>query len=100
MPAAKKVEEQRWVVDSMDAEMASVEVDGSTMITVPVWVLPSGVKQGHVLRVKHEGAQASGRSVVSIEIDEAATSKALAASAAQVNKGTRQANDPGGNLAF
>jgi NAD-specific glutamate dehydrogenase len=87
--------EQPWVVDSMVAAMASIEVDGAMMITVPVLVLPMGVRQGHVLRVKHEGSQAAGRSVVSIEIDEGATSKALAASAAPVNKGTRQANDPG-----
>jgi hypothetical protein len=93
-------EEQRWVIDSIEAPVASVEVDGMTMITVPLWMLPSGTSHGHIVRVRREGAQSDTRSVVSFEIDEAATDAARARSAGQVRKGERQANDPGGNLAF
>jgi len=92
--------EQRWVIDSTEEGIASVEVDGATMITVPLALLPHGVRQGDVLRV-HVAPTASGeRSGISFEIDADATAQARARSAAQVQKGTRQANDPGGDLKF
>jgi hypothetical protein len=76
----------RWIVDSIEESMASVEVDGDKLMPVPVAMLPRGTKQGDILRV-------------SIEIDAAATKAALAESAAQVKKGgARQANDPGGDI--
>jgi hypothetical protein len=92
--------EQRWIIDSIEAPIASVEVDGTTMITVPLWLLPSGIGHGHILRVRREGLLSVERAVISFEIDEAATDAARAHSAAQVRKGERQANDPGGNIAF
>ncbi len=91
-------EQHRWIVDSIEESMASVEVDGDRMITVPQSMLPSGVKSGHVLNVRRESSSDGQRSVLTIEIDQAATQKALAASAAQVKKGTRQKNDPGGDI--
>ena len=94
----RKNAEHRWVVDSIEESVASIEVDGDRMITVPQSLLPSGTKQGHVLRVVREAASDGKRSTLSIEIDEAATREALAASAAQTKKGTRQANDPGGDI--
>jgi hypothetical protein len=69
----------------MDASVASVEVDGGKMMTVPRAILPRGVQEGQILRV-------------TIEIDEAATAQALAASAAQVRKHERPPNDPGGDI--
>lgn len=78
--------------------MASVEVDGKSMITVPQTLLPSGARQGHVLRVKRELSADGLRSVLTIELDDAATKRALAASAAQVNKGAKGKNDPGGDI--
>lgn len=90
--------QHRWVVDSIEESIASIEVDGDTMITVPQSLLPSGVRSGHVLSVRRDLSADGGRSVLTIEIDEAATRKALAASAAQVRKGARQKNDPGGDI--
>lgn len=90
--------QHRWVVDSIEESIASIEVDGDTMITVPQSLLPSGVRSGHVLSVRRDLSADGGRSVLTIEIDEAATRKALAASAAQVKKGARQKNDPGGDI--
>lgn len=78
--------------------MASVEVDGDQMITVPQSLLPSGVKSGHVLSVRRDLSTDGKRSVLTIEIDEVATRQTLAASAAQVKKGARQKNDAGGDI--
>lgn len=93
--------EHRWVVDSIEESMASVEVDGGRMITVPLSSLPTGVRQGDVLRVttRQEASDNPDEEVhsISIKIDEAATKQALAESAAQVKKGKRP-NDPGGDI--
>lgn len=89
---------QRWVVDSIEESTASVEVDGKSMITVPQSLLPSGARQGHLLRVKRDRSADGKRSTLTIEIDEAATKRALAASAAQVKKGAKSPDDPGGDI--
>jgi Protein of unknown function (DUF3006) len=99
-PDARKKAEHRWVVDSIEEFVASIEVDGDRMITVPQSLLPSDAKQGHVLRVLRETANDGKRSTLTIEVDEVATREALAASAAQTKKGARQANDPGGDIAL
>ncbi|MDQ2666544.1 MAG: DUF3006 domain-containing protein [Gemmatimonadota bacterium] len=91
---------QRWVIDSIEASIASVEVDGATMITVPMALLPSGIKQGDIVSVGFDGAQTSARTAVVFEIDEAAIAQARAHSAAQVGKAAPQGNDPGGDLHF
>jgi hypothetical protein len=91
-------EQHRWIVDSIEEFVASVEVDGGTMITVPQWLLPDSAREGHVLNVRHERPARGQRSALTIEIDEAATKQALADSAAQVAKHARQANDPGGDI--
>ena len=82
---AVKPDQQSWVVDSIEESVASIEVNGKTMITIPQSILPKGAHEGHVLRV-------------TIEIDEAGTKKAIAASRAQTKKGEPQANDPGGDI--
>lgn len=96
MPASPT--QHRWIVDSIEEFVASVEVDGGKMITVPQWLLPDGAREGHVLRVQHDRPAKGPRSTLTIEIDEAATKQALAASAAQVKKTVRQPNDPGGDI--
>ena len=90
--------QHRWVVDSIEESVASVEVDGDRMITVPQSLLPAGAKSGHVLSVRREHSPDGRRTVLTIEIDEAATKQALAASALQVKKGSHQKNDPGGDI--
>lgn len=95
-------ERQRWVVDEIEERVASVEVEGGKMITVPLATLPTGVKQGHVLAVRRELSADGKRATVTIEIDEAATEQALAASAAQVDAIRRQSakRDPGGDVSL
>jgi hypothetical protein len=100
MKTDKKKAEHRWVIDSIEESVASIEVDGERMITVPQSLLPSDAKQGHVLRVVRDTGGDGKRSTLTIEVDEAATREAFAASAAQTKKGTRQANDPGGDIAL
>lgn len=79
--------EHRWVVDAIEERMASIEVDGETMITVPASLLPKGARSGHVLKV-------------TILFDEEATQRALEASAAQVKRGrdASRKHDPGGDI--
>ena len=91
---------QRWVVDSIEENVASIEVDGTTMITIPVSLLPKSAKQGDILSVRAERGSSEHGVTLSIEQDPAATASARARSAAQVSKGSPQQNDPGGNIAF
>ncbi|HEY5085979.1 MAG TPA: DUF3006 domain-containing protein [Gemmatimonadaceae bacterium] len=63
-----------WVVDQIENGVAGVEVDGKTTITVPLGVLPKGVREGDVLRVM-------------IAQDPAELARRLAQSTAQVAKG-------------
>ncbi len=90
----------RWVVDSIEESVASVEVDGSTMMTVPQWLLPAGVHAGHVLSVQHSRPADGQRSTLAIEIDETATKAALEASAAQVAQIASRSRDPGGDVSL
>jgi len=88
----------RWVVDSIEESMASVEVDGKSMMTVPQSLLPSGAREGHVLNVKRELSADGMRSALTIELDQDATKRAFAESAAQVKKGVKGKKDPGGDI--
>jgi hypothetical protein len=76
---------QEWVVDQIEENSVCIEVDGVGNFHVPRSLLPHGAKDGDILRV-------------TIEIDVAATKKAMEASAEQVKKG-RESNakyDSGG----
>ena len=77
----------RWVIDAIEEGMASVEVDGGKMITVPHAALPKGAKAGDV---------------ITLDIDHAATRQAVAESAAQVAKGkaASRKRDKGGDIAL
>jgi len=57
-----------WVVDQITEQTASIEVDGATAITVPVWMLPRDVGEGDVLRVKHD--RRGDRSIFMIVTDD------------------------------
>ena len=63
-----------WVIDQIENGTASVEVNGKTFVTMPVEVLPRGVREGDVLRA-------------TIVHDPAEQARRLGASAAQVEKG-------------
>lgn len=63
-----------WVIDQIENGTASVEVNGKTFVTMPVEVLPKGVREGDVLRA-------------TIVHDPAEQARRLARSATQVAKG-------------
>jgi hypothetical protein len=80
---------QRWVIDAIEEGVASIELPGGRMAHLPVSVLPTGAKQGQILRV-------------TIEVDQKATDRALEESAAQVKKGSDESRkrDRGGDIAL
>lgn len=83
-----------WVVDQINGQMASVEVDGSGMMTVPVWMLPKDVAEGDVLRVKQD--RRIDRSILMIVDDEDEQRRRLAESKVQVS--VRSPNDTPGDV--
>lgn len=78
---------QQWVVDLIEEGTASIELPDGTVASLPASVLPKGARGGQVLRV-------------TIEIDPDATARALDASKAQVERGSRASRkrDPGGDI--
>jgi DUF3006 family protein len=98
MSASNREQQHQWVVDSIEEGIASVEVDGGRMITVPLSALPAGTREGHVLRVQREQSGDGVRSTLTIELDAAATQRALEESARQVAKTAKQKKDPGGDI--
>ena len=88
----------RWVIDTIEENAAAIEVDGNNVVTVPRWILPDGARQGDVLSVRHDRPPRGQRSALTIEVDAAATKKAFAESAAQVQKGVKRPNDQGGDI--
>ena len=89
----------RWVVDSIEEFVASIEIDGSRMAQLPRWILPRSVREGDVLAVQHH-LDSDDESRLNIVVDRKATKAALDASARQTRKGERQPNDPGGDVRF
>lgn len=87
----------RWVVDSIEERAASVEVDGKETITLPIWLIPDGAREGDVLTISHDRPAKGERSVLTIVVDASATKKALDASAKQVKK-SAPATDAGGDI--
>jgi DUF3006 family protein len=63
-----------WVIDQIENGVAAVEINGDNVLTIPIEVLPKGVREGDVLRV-------------TIAQDPAELARRLAKSAAQVAKG-------------
>lgn len=88
----------RWVVDSMEESVASVEIDGERTAQLPNWLLPRGAREGDVLKVTHDVAESGEESRLSIVVDRAGTSAAMDRSAKQVGSTARSPNDPGGDI--
>ena len=63
-----------WVIDQIENRTAAVEIDGGVVITLPLQLLPEGVREGDVLKV-------------TIVRDPAEQARRLASSAAQIAKG-------------
>ncbi|HVX38436.1 MAG TPA: DUF3006 domain-containing protein [Gemmatimonadaceae bacterium] len=91
-------ERHRWVVDAIEEFVASIEVDGGKTLQVPQWLLPDGARDGDALSVHHERPARGTRSVLTIEIDAAATKDAYEKSKAQVAGIKKQSTDPGGDI--
>ena len=72
----------RWVVQSVGESVASVEVDGDTIVTLPRWLLPEDAAEGDVLAVTH--TRAAGRASLVVMRDAAGTREALAESETQM----------------
>lgn len=88
----------RWVVDSMEESIASIEIDGERTVQLPKWLLPRSVKEGDVLAVTHDVAESGEESRLSIVVDRAGTRAAMARSAQHVGSTARSPNDPGGDI--
>ena len=59
----------RWIVDGLDEEIATCEVDGVVVMRVPRWLLPAGAAAGDALVVRHRRERAT--STLEIALDSA-----------------------------
>ena len=83
-----------WVIDNITEQSVSVEVDGASLMTVPLWLLPKGVQEGDVLRITRE--QRNDRSLITIVKDDEERRRRLAHSQGQVAITSK--NDRPGNI--
>jgi len=92
----------RWTVDGIEEGMARIEEDGERMITVPVYLLPAGVREGQVLQVSSAPGEERGSLIVTVAADETAEAESLARSKATVARASAQSRkrDPGGDVAL
>ena len=89
-----------WTIDSIEEGIARIEADGGRVIHLPRSLLPSGAREGQILRVTSKPAK--GKIELTIEIDEVATGAALAKSKAQsaATMAASKKRDPGGDVAL
>ena len=100
-PSAKQTE-HRWAVDGIEESIARIEEDGARMITVPVHLLPSGVKEGQLLRVTASTDAQPNTLIITVALDTAGTAAALEKSRrtiAEASK-TSKRRDPGGDVSL
>jgi len=92
----------RWTVDGLEEGMARIEEDGERMITVPVYLLPAGVREGQVFQVTSAAGEGQGTLIVTVAADEAETAASLAKSKATVARAMAQSRkrDKGGDVAL
>ena len=92
----------RWTVDGIEEGMARIEEDGERMITVPVYLLPAGVREGQVFQVSSTPGEERGSLIVTVAADETAETESLARSKATVARASAQSRkrDPGGDVAL
>ena len=76
-------DQQRWIIDGIEDEVARLEVEGERTITLPRALLPAAARDGLVLTVRRE-PEGRDRVTITIEIDRDATTAARRASKAQV----------------
>jgi hypothetical protein len=83
-----------WVVDRLDGDTASVEVDGATIVNMPIWLLPEDAIEGDVFRVKHD--RRNDRSILMIVSDEQERQRRVARSELQAS--VRSPKDRSGDI--
>lgn len=94
-PDSVSGETHRWMVDSLEEGVASIEVDGRQMVPLPRWIIPKNAREGDVLSVTH--AAGGDESTLVIRLDADATKAAMDRSRAQVRQpGAKR--DPGGDI--
>lgn len=84
----------RWIVEMIGSGIARVEVDGKQMMSLPVSLLPFGVREGDVLAVEHN--RRPSRSSISMVLDPEAKAKLLEESRRQGM--ARSKNDTPGDV--
>jgi hypothetical protein len=87
-------ESHRFIVDRQEGELAVVEVDGTTFLDLPRWLLPRGTRADDVLAVAVDAD--ADRATVTIVRDAEATRRARDAARAAQERLRRR--DPGGDL--
>lgn len=100
LPKTQPPTEHTWSIDSIEAGVVRVEEDGVHMLTVPSHQLPSGIKEGQLLRVNRSTGPDGAILVHSAVIDAVATRAALDASAKRTAEIATEArtNDRGGDV--
>lgn len=89
-------EKHRFIVDRHEGAVTVVEVDGAGFADLPRWLLPRAARGDDVLAVTVDGD--ADRTVVTIQRDAAATSRAQADAQATVERLKKK--DPGGDLSL
>jgi hypothetical protein len=92
----------RWAIDGIEEGMARIEEDGERMITVPVYLLPAGVREGQVLQLSSTPGKDRGTLVVTVGVDDEATAESIAKSKATTARAMAQSRkrDRGGDVAL
>src|SRR5690349_6343061 len=92
----------RWAIDGISEGMARIEEDGERMITLPVYLLPAGVREGQILQVTTAPGEGKGTLVVTVAADEEATAESLAKSKATMAGAMAKSRkrDAGGDVAL
>jgi hypothetical protein len=77
---------QIWVIDRIEGQIASIEVDGGEIRNIPTEMLPSEVREGDVFRVQCERQR--DRAVITIIVDAGEKRRRLEASRKQMERGS------------
>jgi hypothetical protein len=86
---------RRLVIDRWEGDLAVVELDDGRVVELPGWLLPTGAREGDVVMVRSEVAEAGTR-CLRLRIDAAATRATRAAAEALLAR--LRADDPGRDL--
>jgi hypothetical protein len=94
--------EHMWAVDGIEEGVARVEEDGDRMLTIPLHLLPAGVKEGQLLHVTRTSSADQGSVHLSIAVDWEATDTAVRDSKAQTTEMLSESRkrDHGGDVSL